>query len=196
MGRLAEGKTITYGVGPLKQVRHWHKAMARIAVAKGGRPSELAALFGITAGQVSRILASPLFQAEMGRLESQAEYNALDMRTELQMRQGLSLENLDKCLLSADKSFDHLKLAKDVSLEILDRTGYGKAPHGALVDQSKTVVIQNFAPMPGEDPGEVKKRLGEQREIAASFIRGDEEGEEEADEPPELPDPDLYKKED
>ena len=135
MGRLQEGKTP--GIG---QVRHWHKAIAREAV-KGTRPSDLALLFGMSCSQISSILGSPLFMAEMERLESQAEYEAVDVRSELEIRQGRALETIDMALNCGD-----VKIAVATGFEVLDRTGYAKgAPmqkhlhlhaHGALDDLS------------------------------------------------------------
>ncbi len=125
MGRLAEGKSVQekYG-GPLQQVRHWHKAMARAAVAAGRRPGELAKIFGISVGQVSKILASPLFIAEVERLEAMAELEVVDMGTELKLRQSVALRNIDEVLLCDDQG-----KAADMGLNILDRTGYGKNPN-------------------------------------------------------------------
>ena len=125
MGRLAEGKSVQekYG-GPLQQVRHWHKAMARAAVAAGRRPGELSQIFGISKAQVSKILASPLFVAEVERLEAMAELEVVDMASELPMRQSVALKNIDEGLVQKD-----LGKRVDLSLEVLDRTGYGKNPN-------------------------------------------------------------------
>jgi len=87
----------------------------------GKRPGELAQIFGLSPGQISRILGSPLFLAELERLEGLAEYEAVDARSELELRQGLALEAIDKALLS-----DDVKLGASVGFEILDRTGVGK----------------------------------------------------------------------
>lgn len=129
MGRLAEGKSVQekYG-GPLQQVRHWHKAMARAAVAAGRRPGELGKIFGVSAGQMSKILASPLFIAEVERLEAMAELETVDMRTELQLRQPRALQILDETLAAKESEDLPLQRSEDVALEILDRTGYGKNP--------------------------------------------------------------------
>lgn len=116
MGRLSEGKSPTIG-----QLRYWHKAMARAAVGGSNRPGDLAKLFDLSPTQVSVITNSPLFVAERERLEALAEYEAVDVRTELQMRQGRAISVLDEALGCGD-----IKIMKDVALEILDRTGYTK----------------------------------------------------------------------
>lgn len=116
MGRFVEGKSPTIG-----QMRYWHKAMARVAIGGSNRPGDLAKIFGLSPTQVSIIINSPLYIAERERLEALAEYEAIDVRTELQMRQGRAIGVLDEALDCGD-----IKIMKDVALEILDRTGYGK----------------------------------------------------------------------
>lgn len=130
MGRNDEGLTVgeKYG-GPIKQLRYWHKGIARAAIAGNRRPSELARIFGYTEAHMTRILESPLVQAEMNRLESGAEIITVDMATELKLRQGPALQVLDEVLGDIDEDGEMkapLSMRKDVALEILDRTGYGK----------------------------------------------------------------------
>ena len=109
------------GLSPeISQVRPWHKAIVRNLV-MGERPSTLAKRYGMTKSHISRILASPLVIAEIQRLEALAEYTAVDMRTELELRHGKTLEAIDKALASENES-----LAASTGFNILDRTGYGK----------------------------------------------------------------------
>lgn len=98
-----------------------HKSMARALVCGGKRPGELAKMYHLTASQVSNIIKSPLFQAELGRLEALSEYEAVDVATELSMRLPASLEAIDRALMheEADK-------AAKAAFEILDRLGHGK----------------------------------------------------------------------
>ena len=116
MGRIAEGKSPT-----LKQLRPWHTSMARMMVAGGKRPGELAQIFGMSPTQITVITQSPLFIMERERLEAMADYAAVDVRGELELRQGMAIEVIDECLAGPD-----IKIKKDVAFEILDRTGYGK----------------------------------------------------------------------
>jgi hypothetical protein len=129
MGRINEGKSALMpdGTPKLQQLRPWHKSMARMMVGGGKRPKELCTIFGMSPSQVTVITSSPLFLAEQERLESIAEYEALDMRTELEIRQGLALAAIDNGLLQGDAD----KAAK-VGFEILDRTGF---PKGAPVQK-------------------------------------------------------------
>jgi len=119
VGRLQEGKSADR-LGAIQQLRPWHKSMARMAIV-GKRPSYIAEVFGMSVVQVSKILGSPLFIAELERLEAQAEYNAVDVRSELEMRQGMAIEAIDRGLQSGDT-----KVAVNTGFEILDRTGFGK----------------------------------------------------------------------
>jgi hypothetical protein len=129
MGRINEGKAgiCLDGSPKVKQLRPHHKCMARAMVAAGKRPSELAAIFGFSPSQISVITGSPLFLAEVERLEGQAEYESLDVRVELEMRQALAMAAIDDALLQGDRD----KAAK-VGFEILDRTGF---PKGAPVQK-------------------------------------------------------------
>lgn len=129
MGRINEGGS---GIDPagdsrLQQLRPWHKSMARMMVAGGRRPKELATIFGLSQRQISTIISTPLFLAEVNRLEALAEYEAVDARTELEMRQPLALEAIDRGLLQGDPD-----KASKVGFEILDRTGF---PKGATVQK-------------------------------------------------------------
>ena len=116
MGRIAQGLSPT-----LQQLRPWHKSMVRMMVAGGSRPGELAKVFGMSPSQITVITNSPLFIAERERLESLAEYQATDVRQELEMRQGMAVEIIDECLLNGD-----INMKKSVAFEVLDRTGFGK----------------------------------------------------------------------
>jgi len=116
MGRIAEGKSPT-----IKQLRPWHRSMARMMVAEGKRPGELAQIFGLSPAQVTIITNSPLFIAERRRLELLADYEAVDVRAELESRQGLAVQNIDLGLIAGD-----LKMRVNTALEVLDRTGFGK----------------------------------------------------------------------
>jgi hypothetical protein len=94
--------------------------MARLTVA-GWRPGELARQFGMSASQISVIQGSPLFMAEVARLEALADYEAVDVRVELEMRHQTSIEAIDRGLLNPDPA-----KAASVAFDVLDRTGYGK----------------------------------------------------------------------
>lgn len=109
----------------IQQLRTWHKRMATL-VACGTRPSELARLFGYSNGMISRIVSSPLFEAEVNRIQAEADFNAADVRGTLQMLQPRSLSVLADDLMIDAEDPKLRKIRNDTALEILDRTGYGK----------------------------------------------------------------------
>jgi len=106
--------------GPISQIQDWHRAIIRYSV-MGMRPSEIAKTIGMTEAHVSLVLGSPLVIKEKERLLTLADYNAVEVATELRMRQGRAIEAIDRGLDSEDE-----KLAVSTGFEILDRTGYGK----------------------------------------------------------------------
>jgi hypothetical protein len=105
--------------------------MARL-VAAGLTPTEVAEACGFTCAQVSKILASPLFQKEVARLEAKADDAAVDLRQGLQ---GLALKamcNLEEDLHIADGRDPNdlttwqRNLRQRATFDVLDRAGIGK----------------------------------------------------------------------
>ena len=121
MGQFALGKS-----PQISQLRPWHRSMAR-AVACGMRPGELAASYGYSEGQISRIIQSPLFEAEVARLVATEEYMVGEVRHDLEIAAQRSMEILDR-ELSKDEglSFKERKLQVNTAFGVLDRAGYGK----------------------------------------------------------------------
>lgn len=117
MGRYSEGKTPT-----IMQLKPRHKWMARMVVAHGLSEKELSERTGMVQSHITRIVNSPLFVAERERLESIADSKTTDVRQELEARQERSIEIIDDVMFNSHDK----KLQKEVALEILDRTGYGK----------------------------------------------------------------------
>lgn len=115
MGHLPEGKS--------PQIQHlWphHRSMVRAAF-EGARPGELAEAYGMTEGQISRIMGSPLFQAELGRLEAEAEIALTGARRDLKLLAGKSVELISQELedLSDKESFPERKLKLKTCFDIL-----------------------------------------------------------------------------
>jgi len=124
MGRLMEGKT-ALNVGKIAQVRPWHRAMARAVVA-GQRPTEIAESFGYTQEHISRIMGSPLFQAEVARIESQADAETVSIRQDLQLMSLRAVEVLDEALETTVSDWQDRAKRIDAAFGVLDRAGYGK----------------------------------------------------------------------
>lgn len=91
MGRIQEHKS-----PQISQIRPHHRSMARALVAGGLTPKQLALSFGFTFGHVSRILQTPLFEAEVDRLTRMAEMENVDIRQDLAEMGERSLEVLDE----------------------------------------------------------------------------------------------------
>jgi len=118
MGRHSEGKTPTIG-----QLWPHHRSMARTMVAGGLTPKQLAALYGFTPSHVTRIINSPMFLAEIARLEEDAEEVARDVSLEIKKLAERAVEILDDQM---NKAVVDDKIRQKAALEILDRSGYGK----------------------------------------------------------------------
>ena len=125
MGQHQMGHTAET-LGAITQLRSWHREIARYSL-MGKRPSEIALVIDLSEQQISRILGSPLMIAEIERLQTLADYEAIDMAVAMKMRQGKALEAIDRGLTQGD---DHK--AAQIGFEILDRTGF---PKGAPVQK-------------------------------------------------------------
>lgn len=123
MGRENRGLTAA-NHNPIIQVRPWHRAIAR-AVAMGMRPTEIAEKYGYTNAHITRIMGSPLFKAEVARLEAQIEIGALNVRGELEQMAPRANEVLDRELEMDPTNLMERRLQVGVAQDILDRTGHG-----------------------------------------------------------------------
>lgn len=117
MGHLPEGKS--------PQIQHlWphHRSMVRAAF-EGARPGELSEAFGMTEGQISRIMNSPLFQAELARLEAEADIALTEARRNLKVLAGKSVELISQEMeaLSDAESWPERKLKIKTCFDVLDR---------------------------------------------------------------------------
>lgn len=110
-----------------------HMAMARAQVTGGLRPRDLAILFHMTPAHISGIVHSPLYRAEVARLEATAENISFNVRRELELLQPRALEVLSQDLLDP---FTDKKLRNYTAFRILDKTGY---PDGAPVQKHLNV---------------------------------------------------------
>lgn len=123
MGRFQEGPN---GVGLSPHIQHLrphHRSMAR-AVALGNRePKQLGTIYSLTSGQVSRIMGSPAFQAEVSRIEREVEVVLFDKAKDLQMMGEKAIENLDDDLHIEPATLDHRKLRNNASVTVLGMLG-------------------------------------------------------------------------
>ena len=120
MGAHSKGLTPTIG-----QLWPHHRHMARM-FAEGATPGEVAVVTGFTPGQVTRILNSPLFEAEIMRLESMAELETTNVNGELKRMARRAVEILDENMNADDNSAVSRELKTKSAFDVLDRAGYGK----------------------------------------------------------------------
>ena len=106
----------------ISQLWPHHRSMARMFL-EGMQPGEVAAATGFTPGQVTRILHSPLFEAELARLESQAEAETVGVAEELKRMSRRAVEVLDENLQAENISRE---LKTKSAFDVLDRAGFSK----------------------------------------------------------------------
>jgi len=95
-------------------------------VAAGMRPNEIAESYGYSTSHISKVLASPLFQAEVARIECQAEAEAVSVRSDLQQMSLRAIEVLDEALETPVEDWNARSKRIDAAFGVLDRAGYGK----------------------------------------------------------------------
>lgn len=117
MGQHSKGLTPT-----ISQLWPHHRAMARMFI-EGMQPGEVAEVTGFSAGQVTRILHSPLFQAELERMMSEAEDYSVRVGSELKRMAVRAIEILDENLHNDSASRE---LKTKTAFDVLDRAGHGK----------------------------------------------------------------------
>lgn len=106
----------------ISQLWPHHRSMARMFL-EGMQPGEVALVTGFSPGQVTRILHSPLFEAELARLESQAEVEVVSAGGELKRMASRAIEVLDENLQAENISRE---LKTKTAFDVLDRSGYSK----------------------------------------------------------------------
>lgn len=126
------------------QIRPHFRAIARAAVV-GLSPGQLATSFGFTESHMSRILQTPLFEAEIARLERKADDNACDIREDLRVMRIKAIENLDEDLNIEPLNLQARALRGHASRDILDRTGIRKqdkpiVPAGGTLSVKQTII--------------------------------------------------------
>jgi len=142
----------------LQCLKPHHRAMARYAAA-GKRPQDIAQIFGLSVPQVSIVMNSPLFKAEMDRVIEGLELSMKDAATELQELTGRATEVLAEELYAGEKGS---KLRARVAFEVLYGTAMLKRG-GDVQIGDKNINIINYTPEPGQDPKVVEAQLSEVR---------------------------------
>jgi hypothetical protein len=127
----------------IKQLKNHHRAMARDIIAMGEiRNRDLARIYNMTEGQISIITNSPVFLAELARLETEVEENICDVREGIRLLVPRAEQVLKEELFKDDDplvnkvlSLQERKLRLGVALDVLDRDS-GKKKHGESAAKS------------------------------------------------------------
>lgn len=126
MGRIPEGLPEEGGYKSPSIQHLWphHISMARM-FASGCQPQDVALVTGFTAGQISRILGSPAFQAELNRLREAAdEETVYNIREEISRLAQKAIENLDEDLHAPVRNNQERRTRQAASFGILEKAGY------------------------------------------------------------------------
>lgn len=126
MGRFQENPDGSGKSPHIQHLRPHHRSMVRAVALGDFTPMELSQRFAMTPGQVSRIMGSPIFQAEVLRLQEEAEIITLDMAKDLKMMGELALQNLDEDLHIKPETLEARKYRGQVSTDILGMLGLSK----------------------------------------------------------------------
>jgi hypothetical protein len=127
MGIAPQGENFNYLTPGLKSGYLWphHRKMIRLVVC-GCTPSEIKSLTGFSGGAITRILASPHFQAEVERLMEISEEIAVDIKEDLKQLAAPAIEVLTEDVnMEVNNRFER-KLRQDAAKDILDRAGFRK----------------------------------------------------------------------
>lgn len=138
MGRPALGLSPQIG-----QLKNHHRSMARDIIAAGElRNKDLARIYCMNETQISIIVNSPVFIAELARLETEVEENICEVREDIRLMTPRAAQVLREELYREDNEelgikLNHAdrKLRLGVAQDILDRDG-GKKKQGESASKS------------------------------------------------------------
>ena len=126
-----------------------HRSMARSMVGGGLRPGELAAAYEMTPGQISRIIQSPLFLAELDRIEAGAEDKSRDLREDILKMSERAMEVIDNDLQIKEQGN---VVRQKAAFDILDRAGFGsKKTFAKVVVEGDLVGLKQVKEMASEE---------------------------------------------
>lgn len=115
---------------PIKKMRARHRSMARDVAAGGLTNVEIGKLYSMSKTQVSRIICSPVFIAEVARIETDLEGKAVEVRAEIRAIAPAARMVLAKTIAKEpDELTEDLSARKfqaNVAQDLLDRAGVVK----------------------------------------------------------------------
>ena len=166
MGRIPEG-TIEEGGYKSPSIEHlWphHRSMARLFI-EGLQPSEVARVTGFSLGQISRILGSPAFQIELGRLSEMADGNAATAaQIILEHAPTAACILVDDLYQDCDGNDKARASRQTAAKDILDRVGIAKRAEPVNGGKGNTLTQININQMPTKDLfSEIMDMVSEER---------------------------------
>lgn len=114
----------------IKQMKNHHRSMARDVVCGGLKNSELARLYNMTESQVSVVVNSPCFIAEVARLEALADNAVMQVKRQSAIMSEKAIRVIEGVLDDADPEnpdneggidIETKKLGVKVAVDVLDR---------------------------------------------------------------------------
>ena len=101
-----------------------HKSMARMMVASGATPGDLAKAFGFSNSQISMIINSPLFIIYMSNIEKDANENAAEVGEDIKALATRAVEILAEDMSSDEETRASRGLRNRTAKTILEMNGY------------------------------------------------------------------------
>lgn len=119
------------GLSPqIQSCRPVHRSMAR-SVALGNRnPTDLAREYGYSKGQISRIMGSPAFQAEVERIERSAELVEMDSSINVRLMAEKAMSIVDEDMEMDPETPELRRIRQNAALEVLGIVGVRKTGGG------------------------------------------------------------------
>jgi len=112
----------------INQLKGHHRSMARDLVAGGLRGKELAELYDMTESQISIIINSPLFIAEVARIEAEIEDDVINVRQEIRVLAPRARRIIAREMKGDPEILGERKHQTNIAFEVLDRSGGGLRP--------------------------------------------------------------------
>lgn len=126
MGRTQQGEN-GLGLSPhIQHMRPHHRSMARAVALGNRRPTDLSEIYCLSVGQVSRIMGSPAFQAEVLRLEQELDLVSHDLAKDIRYMTETALQVLDEDLNTKPMNMEMRRLRSTTALEVLGIAGIRK----------------------------------------------------------------------
>jgi hypothetical protein len=126
MGRFQEGEGGTGKTPGIQCLRPWHMSIAQAVALGNARPNEICDLYHMSPSQVSAIMGSPAFQAEVQRLQSEHALVQHDMAADIRLMAKRALEIVDEDMDVNPSEPANRKLRQNAALEVLGIAGIRK----------------------------------------------------------------------